>query len=238
VDIQERVSITALNDGTLLSMEVKGELAIHVGAADAALAVVSVGGIRTVGGAYTWKVHPQCDKAKWTSDSVLAPLRPLPCGAATTVLRWHAAPKEDSAVPLSVSCWPAAAPHGMMVTLEANFSQAAGIPELKNVSISVPVPSKDVPEVGHVDGDYRLESGALVWLPGVISAENSTTSVEFASLGASDASVFFPINISFSSPHCFSGLEIIGASVDGKDVPLSQQVTVIIEKYSIETAGH
>eukprot|EP00727_Mastigamoeba_balamuthi_P007387 m51a1_g3269 Coatomer subunit delta (529) ;mRNA; f:212316-214661 len=235
VIIEEHVTIEALNDGTITSMDVKGELSVAVGTADASRAAVALASTRNP--AYQWKVHPQCDKARWGSESVLVTGRPLPVGATASLLRWHAAPRDESAVPVTVSCWPTAATNGMIVNLEYSFSEGAGLPEVTDLAITVPIPPQDVPEIGQCDGDYTLQSGALIWNVPHVSATSASGSVEFTSQAANNAAVFFPINVNFASAHCFSGAAIAGVTIDGKPSVYSSEVRVIVDNYQISASN-
>lgn len=240
VTIEERVTVKALNDGTVESMEVKGELSILASTPEAARAVIVIRGHKA---SFQWKAHPQIEKTRWANESALTardPARPFPVGAVITVLRWHlagtAGTVSESDLPLSVTCWPSPSTEGMVVSMEYELRGGESA-QLDDVAIRIPVPGAEAPEVGQVDGDYGLSDGALVWRVGRVTGAKPTGSIEFSSREAAGASAFFPIDVTFSSPRCFSGLEIASVTVDGKPIACSKQVSIQVGKYTIGTAG-
>jgi hypothetical protein len=237
VTVEERVTVRALNDGTVEAMEVKGELSILASTPEAARAVVSIRGHKAN---FQWKAHPQIDKARWANESALTAARPFPVGAVLTVLRWHlagtAGTVSEADLPLSVTCWPSPATEGMVVSMEYEVRGGAAA-QLDDVTISIPVPGSEAPEVGQVDGDYGLEKGALIWRAGRVTGAKPTGSIEFSAREAAGAASFFPIDVTFSSPRCFSGLEIASVTVDDKPIAWSKQAVIQVGKYTIGTTG-
>lgn len=236
--IDEGVSITSLSDGTVQSLEVKGELSVLAASPAAAAALVAVEGLNP---AYQWKAHPQIDKARWANEGALVGRRPFPVGSPIAVLKWHmgaaGAGVQEADVPLGVSCWPSPAPEGgIVVSLE--YDMREGVKGLGNVVVEIPCPQGCVPQIGQVDGlGAQVVDGVLVWKVGNVGPQNASGSIEFEMREVSDSKLIFPINVRFESLSPFSGIRLAGARVSVEDEAMmkySEQINVRVVKYTIE----
>lgn len=81
--------------------------------------------------------------------------------------------------------------------------------ELKNVCISIPLPSGKPPTVNEVDGDYQYNQrqNVLQWMIDIIDNSNSTGALEFV-IPASDPDEFFPVDISFTVDNLLCEIEV------------------------------
>ncbi|MCO5610611.1 hypothetical protein L7F22_064850 [Adiantum nelumboides] len=146
--VKERISLQATRDGSLESLEVKGDLELRITDPTLSKVAVQVTPASTSSllpaSALQFKTHPHVDKAAW-ADGRLIKLRdankPFPVRQNLGVLRWRATTKDETVVPLSVQCWPSPAEDGSGacdVMIEFELENKAL--QLQNVVIAVPLP--------------------------------------------------------------------------------------------------
>jgi coatomer subunit delta len=211
--VDEKVSCQLKKDGGLESMEVQGTMQLEIHNDEDAFCRVQVAPLPASVAArgVQFKTHPNIDKALHASSNLLAlkdASRPFPTGSALGILKWRCAPKEESAVPLTVNCWPSISGAQSYVSIE--YECAAF--DLHNVVVVIPLPqSREPPAVTSCDGDYRADvrKGTMTWTIDLIDEGNRSGSMEF-SVPAADASAFFPIDISFTSKSTYCGVEVGG----------------------------
>lgn len=213
--------MTAERDGSLSSLEVKGDLELRI--TDATLAKVrlqladSSASSHLAGGEeLQYKTHPHVDKNAWGSSRLISlkdPSRPFPLNQNLGVLRWRLASKDESLVPLSISCWPSVSGDG---TGEVNveFELEAKV-VLQNVTIAIPVPEgtgADLAAEASVGAfSVDAEQSLLLWTIDQVDAATSSGSLEFSvSQGAEVADVFFPLNVNFISQETLSDTKVSG----------------------------
>lgn len=203
--------MSATRDGSLNSLELKGDLELRVtDPAFTKLAIqVSPASQSSLFplSSLQFKTHPHVDKAGWT-DSRLVQLRdvkkPFPVRQNLGVLRWRGTTKDEISVPLSVQCWPSPAEDGsgacdVMIEFELEAIQLS----LKNVVISIPLPGDVQPSVETPEnGTTEVMEDSIEWHIEEISEESGVISGQLeirVSEGAEDADVFFPVAIDFVS---------------------------------------
>ena len=238
--VNEGVSISALSDGSIQSLEVKGDLSVLASTPAAASALIAVEGQDP---AYQWKAHPQIDKGRWAGEGVLVGRRPFPVGSPIAVLKWHVAAAgaavNESDIPLGVSCWPSPAPEGGM-TVSIEYDMREGVKELDNVVVEIPC-GGSVVRIEQFDGeDAQVVEGNVLWRIGKVSAQNASGSIEFEAPQINDSKELFPVNVRFDSVVPFSGIRMAGARMsadDDTEVKYSQQINVKVVKYTIEDSN-
>lgn len=245
--IKERVSLSATRDGSLESLELKGDLELRI--TDPTLTKLALqvspasSSALLESSALQFKTHPHVDKAGWT-DGRQIKLRdankPFPVRQNLGVLRWRATTKEETSVPLSVQCWPSPAEDGsgaceVMIEFELEAKQL----ELRDVVITIPLPSGvepnlDQPEVGTVD----VEDGVIEWHLDEVSESSGVTSGQLevrVNEGAEDADVFFPVTVDFVSPNTMTQISVasVVSAESSQPVPYSTQSVLSAENYVI-----
>ncbi|KVI07958.1 Clathrin adaptor, mu subunit, C-terminal, partial [Cynara cardunculus var. scolymus] len=101
------------------------------------------------------------------------------------LLKWRMQSKDESAVPLTINCWPSVSGNETYVSIEY---EASSVFDLQNVVISVPLPAlREAPSVRQIDGEW---SGSM----------------EFV-VPPADTSVFFPISVRFLTTSTFSNMK-------------------------------
>jgi hypothetical protein len=105
--VEEKLNVTLNRNGGLEQMELQGNMLLEVrNEEDALIRVVTNAGANA---GFQFKTHPNIDKGLHANEKILGlkdPNRPFPCGSALGVLKWRFSTKDESAVPLSINCWP------------------------------------------------------------------------------------------------------------------------------------
>ena len=224
VHVEEKVVCTLQNDGTLETLDVQGNMTLEVHSDESScIRVVTEMGENP---GIQFKTHPNIDKALFNKSATLGlkdPKRPFPTGSALGVLKWRFSTKDESLVPLQISCWPSVSGNDTVVNLEYEAGAAF---ELHNVQIVVPIPGADAPQITSVDGDAHFDArnSCLVWSNELIDDDNREGAMEFTLVNA-DADGIYPIEARFSSASLFCKVAVQdithcedGAPVHGYDV--------------------
>ena len=246
VVIKERISISGNRDGGLDSLEIKGDLLLKI--TDPSLAKVRVqlappeeGKIVLLAGDLQFKTNPQVDKAAWTSDRIIAPRdarKPFPVNQSLGVLRWRMVTKDETALPLSINCWPS--PNGQGgcdVSIEYELENE-NLGELRSVIIAIPLPEGSVPSVECPDGSWTVneETNNLEWSLESISSANKSGSLEFSvTEGAENADIFFPVVVDFVCEKTLSNVSVADVVLTdtSASTAFSQQSVLSAETYVI-----
>ncbi|CDW96679.1 hypothetical protein [Sporisorium scitamineum] len=246
VVIKERISITGNRDGGLESLEIKGDLLLKI--TDPALAKVRVqlappqaNNLVLSAGDLQFKTNPQVDKAAWSSDRIIAPRdarKPFPVNQSLGVLRWRMVTKDETALPLSINCWPS--PNGQGgcdVSIEYELENE-DLGELRSVIIAIPLPEGAVPSVECPDGSWAVndETNNLEWSLESISTANKSGSLEFSvTEGAENVDVFFPVVVDFVSEKTLCNVSVADVVLTdtGAAATFSQQSVLSADNYVI-----
>ncbi|SPC65741.1 related to coatomer delta subunit (delta-coat protein) [Ustilago sp. UG-2017b] len=244
--IKERISISGNRDGGLDSLEIKGDLLLKI--TDPSLAKVRVqlappeeGNIVLSAGDLQFKANPQVDKAAWTSDRIIAPRdarKPFPVNQSLGVLRWRMVTKDETALPLSINCWPS--PNGQGgcdVSIEYELENE-NLGELRSVIIAIPLPEGSVPSVECPDGSWTVneETNNLEWSLESISSANKSGSLEFSvTEGAENVDIFFPVVVDFVCEKTLSNVSVADVVLTdtSASTAFSQQSVLSAETYVI-----
>ena len=234
IDIEEKISCTMQSDGTLEGMDVQGSmsLVVHVEESSCIRVLAELGdnpGIQ-------FKTHPNIDKALFNKSSTLGlkdPNRPFPTGSALGVLKWRISPKDESMMPVQISCWPSVSGAETYVNLEYEVREGMS---LENLQITIPLPGP--PQVNSCEfGDYQVDSrnGCLHWQIELVDDDNRSGSMEFV-LSNADPDGIYPIELMFSSRDTFANLEVAGISrtADGQPVRYAATKSLVADSYIVE----
>ncbi|ORZ39985.1 coatomer subunit delta [Catenaria anguillulae PL171] len=226
VILDERVVVSVNRDGGLQQMEVKGDLSVHVTTPAAAQARVQVQ--LPANSAAQFKTHPNMDKKAWTDSSTLTlrdASKSFPVGQPSGVLKWRLVSKDESAVPLSINCWPNPTNDGHC-EVNIEYELLATHMTLRNVVLAVPIPpSPAQPQVQHVDGDtvYDRARGLLYWQVPEVSGDKPSGSLDFKAAG-DQPGAYFPVAVQFASSTLYCPIAVVGA-VGGDGAPVEFGVT-------------
>ena len=246
VVIKERISISGNRDGGLESLEIKGDLLLKI--TDPSLAKVRVqlappeaGNLVLSAGDLQFKTNPQVDKAAWSSDRIIAPRdarKPFPVNQSLGVLRWRMVTKDETALPLSINCWPSPnGEGGCDVSIEYELENEE-LGELRSVIIAIPLPEGSVPSVECPDGSWAVneETNNLEWSLESISSANKSGSLEFSvTEGAENVDVFFPVVVDFVCEKTLSNVTVADVVLTdtSASTTFSQQSVLSAETYVI-----
>lgn len=221
----------ANRDGGLEFLEVKGDLELKI--SDPALAKLRLklqppSSSPLLGaGDLQYKTHPHVDKKAWASDRTIAlkdTSRPFPVSQALGVLRWRMVTKDETAIPLSINCWPSpSADGGCEVNIE--YELEAEHLELRNVVISIPLPDGAYPSVELAEGSWAVNpsTNTLEWTLDNINLDNRSGSLEFSvASGADDTSAFFPVSVDFVSEKTYCEVSVRVLGINPTAVPRTE----------------
>nr|XP_043632209.1 coatomer subunit delta-2-like [Erigeron canadensis] len=235
---EEKLNVTLKRDGGLSNFDVQGTLSLQVLNQDDGFIQVQ---IESSGNSeIKFKTHPNINKELFTNENILGskdPNRPFPAGQSGDglgLLKWRMQSKDESAVPLSINCWPSVSGNETYVSIEYEASKMF---DLQNVVISVPLPAlREAPNVRQIDGEWRFDSrnSILEWSLLLIDDSNRSGSMEFV-VPAVDTSVFFPIAVRFTASSTFSSMKV--ASIvplkGGAPPRFSQRTQLVTESYQV-----
>eukprot|EP00092_Neocalanus_flemingeri_P025714 GFUD01027878.1.p1 GENE.GFUD01027878.1~~GFUD01027878.1.p1 ORF type:complete len:517 (-),score=156.20 GFUD01027878.1:531-2081(-) len=236
VSLEEKILLTAGRDGGLQTMEVLGLLTLRV-------QEEKVGRVRlelqnTENKAVQLQTHPNIDKDLFRTKSIIGlknPAKPFPLNTGVGVLKWRLQTTDESAIPISINCWPSDnGQGGCDVNIEFELENL--ILELSDVTIAIPLPhGVGTPNISECEGEYTIDTRRqqLLWQHTIIDQNNKSGAMEFSVGGNPDD--FFPVTVSFTSSKSYSGIKVLECSeVDGGNpVKYSSNTQFFAEKYEI-----
>eukprot|EP00099_Drosophila_melanogaster_P024070 NP_652012.1 coat protein (coatomer) delta, isoform A [Drosophila melanogaster] len=184
------------------------------------------------------QTHPNVDKELFKSRTTIGLKnlgKPFPLNTDVGVLKWRFVSQDESAVPLTINCWPSDnGEGGCDVNIE--YELEAQQLELQDVAIVIPLPMNVQPSVAEYDGTYNYDSRkhVLQWHIPIIDAANKSGSMEF-SCSASIPGDFFPLQVSFVSKTPYAGVvaqDVVQVDSEAA-VKYSSESILFVEKYEI-----
>ncbi|KAL9273196.1 Coatomer subunit delta-like protein [Drosera capensis] len=236
--VEEKINVSLRRDGALSSFDVQGQLSLQIlEEKDAYIQVqVESGGNPGI----LFKTHPNINKELFASENILGlkdPNRPFPIGQlgdGVGLLKWRMQGADESALPLTINCWPSVSGNDTYVNIEY---EASSVFDLRNVVISVPLPAlRDAPNVRQIDGEWRYDSrnSILEWSVVLIDNSNRSGAMEFI-VPATDPSNFYPISVRFSANSTFSDLKVVNVLPlkQGPTPKYTQRILLQTENYQV-----
>ncbi|CAM9723639.1 unnamed protein product, partial [Phaeothamnion confervicola] len=217
--VEEKLSCQLSREGALEQLELKGSLSVTANAEGAVhCKVLLAGGDESL----TFATHPKVNKALYDAQRVLAlkdAAKGFPVQRPVGVLRWSLSTTDESALPLTINCWPEEEGGGVMnVNIEYQLRRPM---ELHDVRIVIPLGTQAAPEIASADGAPRHnpKDSTLVWHLDLIDRSNASGSLEF-NVQSRDREAFFPISVHFSSGNLFAGVQVLGVHSTENDAPM------------------
>jgi hypothetical protein len=207
VTIAETISAKLSREGSLNSLEVKGDLQLRI--SDETLTKVKLDLTANASHGAQFKTHPNVDRPLFTSSKAIQmsnTSRGFPVNNSVGVLRWRATPKADdtSAVPITFTVWVnKGSDDTYTVTVEYELT---GGDALKDVAVTIPYAGSE-PAVSSFDATYEVSGDSLEWAIGMVDDENASGSFEFEAQ-AQDENDFFPMQIKFSKTTPFIDVDV------------------------------
>uniref|UniRef100_A0A1S4H4R7 Coatomer subunit delta n=1 Tax=Anopheles gambiae TaxID=7165 RepID=A0A1S4H4R7_ANOGA len=234
--MEDKVVIRIGRDGGLQTFELSGLLSLRI--SDEKYGRIKVQLDNTDQRGIQLQTHPNVDKELFRSSNQIGlknPAKPFPLNTDVGVLKWRYQTQDESAIPLTINCWPSEnAEGGCDVNIEYELEHTRL--ELQDVCITIPLPMGITPSIAECDGDYNHDSrkNQLLWNLPVIDASSKQGSMEF-SVPSSIPGDFFPLDVTFSSKIPYA--ELAPAKVllvdDGSEVKFSAETVFYTDKFEI-----
>lgn len=207
VTISEQINAKLSREGTLNSLEVKGDLQLKI--ADATLTKVKLALVANASHGVQFRTHPNVDKGIFNSSKAIQMSnagKGFPVNNSVGVLRWRATPKTDdsSVVPITFTVWVnKGSDDTYNITVEYELT---GSDSLKDVTVTIPYATSE-PAVSSFDATYEVSGDSIDWVIGSIDQDNGSGQFEFEAQ-AEDENEFFPMQIKFGKTKPFIDVDV------------------------------
>lgn len=207
VTISETINAKLSREGSLSSIEVKGDLQLRI--SDPTLTKVKLDLVANSSHGVQFRTHPNVDRGLFNSSKAVQmsnTSKGFPVNNSVGVLRWRATPKTDdtSAVPITFTVWVnKGSDDTYNITIE--YELTGGDP-LKDVTVIIPYATSE-PAVSSFDATYEVSGDSLEWTIGLVDDSNATGSFEFEAQ-AGDENEFFPMQVKFGKTKPFIDVDV------------------------------
>lgn len=207
VTIAETISAKLSREGSLNSLEIKGDLQLRI--SDPSFTKVKLDLVANAAPGVQFRTHPNVDRGLFNSSKAIQmsnTAKGFPVNNSVGVLRWRSTPKTDdtSALPISFTVWVnkgSDSTYNITVEYELTGSDA-----LRDVSVIIPY-STGEPAVSSFDATYEVSGDSLEWTIGLIDGDNATGSFEFEAQ-VDDENEFFPMQVRFSKTNPYIDVDV------------------------------
>ena len=207
VTIAETINAKLSREGSLNSLEVKGDLQLRI--SDSTLTKVKLDLVANSSHGVQFRTHPNVDRGLFNSSKAVQmsnTTKGFPVNNSVGVLRWRATPKADdtSAVPITFTVWVnKGSDDTYNITVEYELT---GADPLKDVTVIIPYATSE-PAVSSFDAQYEVSGDSLEWTIGLVDEANATGSFEFEAQ-AGDENEFFPMQVKFGKTKPFIDVDV------------------------------
>ncbi|XP_014481997.1 PREDICTED: coatomer subunit delta [Dinoponera quadriceps] len=225
---EERLNVRVGRDGGLQHFELHGLVTLHISDEKWGRIRVQLENRDTRG--IQLQTHPNVDKELFRTRGQIGlkvPTKPFPLNTDVGVLKWRLQAQDETALPISINCWPSEnGEGGCDVNIEYELEQADL--ELNDVQINIPLPMGCNPIVGECDGQYVHEArrNMLVWSLPLIDASTKSGSMEFSAPSSNPAD-FFPLHVSFSSKTPYAKIKVSEVLLVEDESPVKHSVETV-----------
>lgn len=234
--LEDKLVVRLGRDGGLQTFELSGLLTLRI--SDEKFGRIKVKLENADQRGIQLQTHPNVDKELFKTKGLIGlknPAKPFPLNTDVGVLKWRYQTQDESAIPLTINCWPSEnGDGGCDVNIEYELEHTRL--ELQDVCIAIPLPMGVQPAVGECDGTYNYDSRRhlLQWNLPIIDASNKAGSLEF-SVASSIPGDFFPLQVSFASKTSYADLRAhdIVTVDDETPVKFSSETFLFVDKYEI-----
>ncbi|XP_055298175.1 coatomer subunit delta [Sitodiplosis mosellana] len=234
--VEDKMNLRIGREGGLQLFELFGLLTLKV--ADEKYGKIKVQLENNVNKSIQLQTHPNVDKELFRSANQIGlknSTKPFPINTDVGVLKWRYQTQDETAIPLTINCWPSQNPEGgcdVNIEYELEHQQL----QLQDLSLSIPLPTGCQPTVVDCEGDYHYDKGKnrLQWNISIVDASNPAGSMEF-SCPSSIPGDFFPVEVTFVSKVPYADLKVLHVTKvdDDSAVPFSVETIFYPEKYEI-----
>jgi hypothetical protein len=207
VTISETINAKLSREGSVNSLEVKGDLQLRI--SDASLTKVKLDLVANASHGVQVRTHPNVDRGLFNSSKAVQmsnAAKGFPVNNSVGVLKWRATPKADdpSVVPITFTVWVnKGSDDTYNVTVEYELT---GGDHLKDLAVTIPFATSE-PAVSSFDATYEVSGDSLEWTIGLVDEGNATGSFEFEA-HAEDENEFFPMQIKFGKTKPFIDVDV------------------------------
>jgi hypothetical protein len=207
VTIAETINAKLSREGSLNSLEVKGDLQLRI--SDPVLTKVKLDLVANASHGVQFRTHPNVDRGLFNNSKAVQmsnASKGFPVNNSVGVLRWRATPKADdtSAVPITFTVWVnKGSDDTYNITVEYELT---GGDALKDVTVIIPYVTSE-PTVSSFDATYEVSGDSLEWTIGLVDDSNATGSFEFEAK-AGDENEFFPMQVKFGKTKPFIDVDV------------------------------
>lgn len=235
--VEDKLTVRIGRDGGLQAFELAGLLTLRI--SDEKYGKIKIFLDNNDQRGIQLQTHPNIDKELFRTKAQIAlknPTKPFPMNTDVGVLKWRYTTQDESAIPLTINCWPSEnGEGGCDINIEYELENTKL--ELQDVVIVIPIPMGVVPSITECDGVYNHDARKhnLQWNLPVIDAANKQGAMEF-SVPSSIPGDFFPIEVSFVSKTLYADLNIAKITlVEDENTPIkySSETSLHAEKYEI-----
>lgn len=225
---EERLNVRIGRDGGLQHFELHGLVTLHISDEKWGRIRVQLENRDTRG--IQLQTHPNVDKELFRTRGQIGlkiPTKPFPLNTDVGVLKWRLQAQDETALPISINCWPSEnGEGGCDVNIEYELEQANL--ELNDVQINIPLPIGCNPIVNECDGQYTHEPrrNTLLWSLPVIDATTKSGSMEFSAPSSTPAD-FFPLHVSFSSKTSYAKIKVAEVLHVEDETPVKHSVETV-----------
>ena len=233
----ETVSAVMDKEAEIFSVNIKGELNVYVTDPEAQIFKAKLTPCQNAG--FSFNTHPAVHKKAFKSNVLTlkdAESQPFPLRRKEAVIKWRSKGEKNSdLVPFTVSCWPSAGGKDKtIVNLEYELLKTDTV--LKDVTITIPIPSAVTPVVEKCEGTYKFNahSKTLEWKIAMIDEDNGEGSMVLLITNSKGDNGLFPIEIDFSSSKTLCPLSILQVDIQSKqNINFTNDITSVSEKYTV-----
>lgn len=232
---EERLIAIVGRDGGVRNFELHGLISLRISNENYQKIVLQ---FNNESGNIPLQTHPNIDKELFKTNRLIGlknPSKPFPIDSEVGLLKWTLQSQEESAIPLSINCWPSENGFGGCdVNIEYNLEHIDL--ELNNVTVTVPLPIGNAPVIQECSGVYSYEpkKNVLIWSVAVVDSSNPTGSIEFEA-PKSIASDFFPIKVDFMSKSAYNKIKPMEIRLvdDNAPVKFTSETSLFTGNYEI-----
>ena len=183
------------------------------------------------------QLHPKISKGDYDAGGVLKlkdATKPFPTGRPVGVLRWTFSGQGETALPLTINCWPEDEGGEINVNIEYQLQRPVS---LSDVQIVIPLGTSAAPSIASIDGAHKHNAREenMVWSLELIDESNKTGALEF-NIRSRDTDAFFPIQVSFVSQDVYCTAQVAGVSHIESGAPITHSLTksLMVDNFRIE----
>lgn len=205
--IEEKVKASLQAEGVLKEVELQGTF--FVTANDPQQGSLAAFQLTPEDVRFKMKSHPNVDKAALSSSNLLQvrdPSRPLPPHQPAPLLKWRVNEKDESLVPLAVSCWPSTTPSGTALTVELEVTDTSK--RLEDVHVSFMCPAQANPQVLRTDaGTTEHDEVSVHWFLPEMGEELSAATIELSA--NTSLATLMPFSVELHSRTSICNVEVL-----------------------------